>query len=167
MRTIALTLAASLCVAGCSADTSEETASEGEDAAEYTIDEESGEQAMSITTAEGTSSMRSGPGVEPDLPEGWSLYPDAVIENAINVDDGDEGGTMVTMLADAPVDDIISFYRAQADATGYAIELELNTADSRIIGGKSDTGQFSLSVVPGRDGEPARVQLTIGTDPTR
>lgn len=175
MRHIHLILAsvAALALAACGSESAHDAGEAASEAAgdsaehgEYRIDESSGETSMTIATPEGEASMRAGAQVRPNLPQGWTIYPDATIENAINVDQADGSGTMVRMLADATMDEVIDHYRGQAEATGYSIDLDLTTATSRVIGGKKPDGStFSVSVTPGADGSPASIQLTMANEP--
>ena len=159
-RTFAIV--ATFAVAACGSEKSGEITNEDGETAEYTIDAESGETTMAITTEDGATAMQSGAGVEPDLPDGWTIYPGASILNAINVDRADGAGSMVIMNVEASADDVIAFYRKQAEATGFPIQMELTTATSRLIGGEKDDGStFSVSVTPSEDGQPAMVQLTL------
>ena len=161
--TIALAMAA-LALGSCSDDNTTTVTTE-DGSGEYKIDEDTGDASMTITTPEGDTVMQSGSNVEPDLPDGWSIYPGANVQNAINIGGAEGRGTLVTMEVDASVDAIIQHYRAEAEATGHKIQMELTTNESRIIGGENSSGgTFSVSVVPGSDGGPARVQLTVGQD---
>lgn len=157
-----ITCAAALALAACGSETSGEFTTEDGESGEYTVDPETGETTMTIDTPDGETSLRAGSDVTPDLPDGWSLYPGAKVVNAINVAGADGGGSMVTMTTDASVEDVIEHYRAQAEATGFPIEMELTMEASRIIGGqKSDGSTFSVSVVPDAEGGPSTVQLTL------
>lgn len=160
--------AVALALTACGSESADSGAGEEArvEAGEYRIDQNSGETSMTIDMPEGEASMRAGADVRPNLPDGWTIYPGAAVQNAINVDRADGSGTMVTMMADASVDAIIGHYRRQAEATGFPIEMELTTATSTVIGGqKSDGSTFSVSVVPAADGGPAQVQLTIALEP--
>lgn len=158
--------AALLALSACGGESTEDAMTIESDSGEYRIDGDSGESSMTIDTPEGEASMRAGANVEPNLPQGWSIYPGSEVQNAINVDRADGSGTMVTMMADASAEAILAHYRAQAEATGFPIEMELTTATSSVIGGqKSDGSTFSVSVVPGADGAPSQVQLTIALEP--
>ena len=162
ISTKALAVAVTFALAACGSEKSGEITTEDGETAEYTIDAESGETTMAITTEDGATALQSGAGVEPDLPDGWSIYRGATILNAINVDRADGAGSMVIMTVEASADDIIAFYRKQAEATGFPIQMELTTATSRLIGGEKDDGStFSVSVTPAKDGEPTMVQLTL------
>lgn len=152
-----------LALASCSAASDDASTDEAEDTGEYTIDEDTGEASMTINTPEGETSMRSGATVEPDLPEGWTIHPDAAIENVVNIGGVEGRGTIVTMLIPAEPEAIIAYYRAQGEATGHEIQMELTTNESLIVGGENAVGgTFSVSVVPAPDGDPALVQLTVG-----
>lgn len=156
-----LTTASMLALAACGAESSEEV-SETSETGEYRIDADSGENSMTIETPDGATSMRSGANVEPDLPDGWGIYPGAKVENTVNVTGADGGGALVTMSVEATSDAVIEHYRKQAEDDGYFINMDLTTATSRVIAGdKRDGSTFSVSVVPGADGGPAQVQLTL------
>ena len=164
MRILAITTisAAALAVSACGSENAGEFTAEDGSTGEYAIDSKTGEASMTIDTPEGEASMRAGSTVEPNLPDGWTIYPGATIVNAINVDRADGSGAMVTMTSDAGSDAIIAHYRKQAETTGFPIDLELKTATSTVIGGeKADGSTFSVSVAPGAEGEPATVQLTL------
>ena len=165
MKTTNITLAmAALALAACSDDNTT-TVTTADGTGEYTIDEDTGDASMTITTPEGDTVMQSGSNVSPDLPDGWSIYPGATVRNAINIGGAEGRGTLVTMEVDASTDAIIDHYRAEAEATGHVIQMELTTNESRIIGGENSSGgTFSVSVVPGSDGGAATVQLTVGQD---
>lgn len=162
ISTKAVALAATIVLTACGSGQSGEVTNEDGETAEYTIDAESGETSMAITTEDGATAMQSGAGVKPNLPDGWSVYPGATIVNAINVDRADGSGSMVMMTVEASADAVIAHYRKQAEATGFPIEMEMTTATSRLIGGEREDGAtFSVSVTPSEDGEPTMVQLTL------
>ena len=132
---------------------------------EYAIDDVTGEASMTISTPEGGATMQSGATVEPDLPDGWSVYPGAVVEDVINVGGTDGRLVVLTMRIDAEMEAILDHYRGEAETTGHAIQTELTTKESRVIQGESEEGgAFSISVVPDPEGGPSLVQLTVGQD---
>ena len=156
-------LAAALALAACGgSETSGEITTDDGDTGEYTIDNETGESSMTITTPDGETRMQSGPGVAPDLPSGWTIYPGAEVVNTVNIAGAEGGGALVTMTTDASADDVIAHYRKQAEAAGFPISLEMNTSASRLISGQKDNGaSFSVSVALSEDDSPTMVQLTL------
>lgn len=154
-------LALSAC--GPDVDQNEDGTTISSDGSEITFGDGVGETNMVITGPDGEASFQSGPGVTPNLPDGWSVYPGAAIQTAMNIEGAGETGTVVVMQVEADIDDVIAHYRSQAEATGHEIQMELTTGTARIIGGEAPGGSsFSASVVPGEEGEPATVQLTVG-----
>ena len=157
--------APALALAACSSsdDSSENATTISGDGYELTIDGDDNDASMVITGPDGEATFESGSGVEPNLPDGWSVYPGASVQSAINVDSEGEAGTMVVMQVEADVDDVIEHYREEAEATDHEIQMELTTANARIIGGKGPDGSaFSASVAPGAEDGPVTIQLTIG-----
>lgn len=133
------------------------------DGSEVAFGNADGETNVVITGPDGEASFQSGSDVTPNLPDGWTIYPGASVQTAMNIDGVDQAGTIVVMQVDAEIDDIIAHYRSQAEATGHEIQMELTTGNARIIGGEGPDGStFSASVVPGEEGGPATVQLTVG-----
>lgn len=164
MRKFAIVAAAgaALAVSGCGSETSGEFTGEDGETGQYTVDRETGETTMSVRTDEGVSTMRAGPDVEPDLPDGWSIYPGADVVAAANIGGAQGEGAMVTMTVDASREDIIEHYRAEAEAAGYEIEIELTTAAGMVLSGEREDGaRFSATAsTAGEDGK-STVQLTL------
>ena len=157
-----------LSLAACGPDVEENedgTTIAGDDY-ELTFDDVEGETSMVITGPDGEATFETGSGVDPNLPDGWSVYPGADIQTAINIDgagSSGEAGTMVVMQVDADIDDVIEHYRSEAESSGHEIKMELTTGEAKIIGGEGpDNSNFSVSVVPGEEGSPVTVQLTVG-----
>ncbi|MHA7819467.1 MAG: hypothetical protein ACX930_07485 [Erythrobacter sp.] len=161
-----LPLFGALALAGCGgSEPSGEVTTEDGDSGEYTFDTESGETSMTITDGDGETTLRAGSNVAPNLPDGWTIYPGASIQNVINVDGGENAGSMVTMRVDAKQDQVIEHYRKEAEVAGYIIHMDLTTATNKVIAGdKRDGSNFSVSVVPGADSNPATVQLTLSSE---
>ena len=165
MRNSAIIIAAAsaLALSACGSERSGTYTTEDGETGEYTIDTDSGEATMTIESPDGDAFMRSGADVEPNLPDGWSIYPGAQVQNSINVDGPDGGGTMVTMMTDATPDEVTAFYREQAEDTGFSIEMEISTGGAKIIGGQSEEdATFSVTVSPNEDGGQSTVQLMVG-----
>jgi hypothetical protein len=154
--------ALALMLTACGSETSGEfTTADGENA-EYTIDKDTGETAMTIEGKDGTATLRSGADVAVALPAGFSLFPGSKVVTNTVVDQPDGKGTMITFEAAAPADTVVAHYRDQAKAAGFDIQLEMNTNGTRMIGGERKGDGASLSVTA-TGGEPTTGQIIIGT----
>ncbi len=150
-------------LAACSSEKSGTiTTSEGE-TADYTIDEQSGETAMTIKTPDGKATMRSGAGVPVKLPDGFTLYPGSnVVSNTI-VNQPDGAATMVVFEAPSDATAIIAHFKQAASKAGYAIEIEANMNETMMLSGKRKDAGTSFMVSTGKavDGKTSG-QLVIG-----
>ena len=161
MRTSIAILTAALCLSACGSDTSETVESEDVDNSSYTIDEESGETTATITTEDGVATMRSGESVPVDLPEGFSLFPGAQVNNNTTFSLDDSRGAMIMFQSDAEPQAIADFYREQAEVAGIDIEVELSINGGKTLGGESESGRtFTLNA--SRDGDMTSAQLMVG-----
>jgi hypothetical protein len=155
---------AALMLAACGSETSGEFTTEDGKNAEYTIDKDTGETSMTIKGEDGIATLRSGTDVPVSLPQGFSLFPGSkVITNTV-VNQPDGQGTMVVFEANAPADKVIAHYREQAKAAGFAIQIEMTTNGTTMIGGerKADGSTLSVTASPG-EGDQTTGQLIIGS----
>lgn len=160
MRTLVL-LAGALALAACGSEKSGsfETGDGGEGS--YTVDSDSGETTATITTDEGTVSMRSGGDVPIDLPRGFSAYPGAKVVSNTIIDQGDGKGSLVIMESEDSLDDITGYYRKQAEAAGVNIGVQLTTEQGRMLAGESEAGMaFSLNA--SEEGGKTTMTLMVG-----
>jgi len=170
MRRLALLLAgvlaggAALSLASCGSETSGEFTTEDGETAEYTIDKDSGETAMTITGKDGNATLRSGADVPVDLPDGFSLYPGAKVLTNTVVNQPDGQGTMVMFETGDAADKVIAHFREEAEEAGFAIQIDANMNGSLMIGGerKSDGSTLSVTANP-NDGDATTGQLIIGS----
>ncbi|SMQ59772.1 hypothetical protein SAMN06297468_0324 [Altererythrobacter xiamenensis] len=159
-RSIAI-LTAALCLSACNSETSETAEAEDLDTSSYTIDEKSGETTATITTEDGVATMRSGESVPVDLPEGFSLFPGAQVNNNTTFSLDDSRGAMIMFQSDAEPQAIADFYRKQAEAARIEIEVELSINGGKTLGGESESGRtFTLNA--SREGETTSAQLMVG-----
>lgn len=164
MRRFALVLASSALLAACGSETSGTIEGEDGEVGEYTIDSETGETTATITSEDGTTVLRSGENIEVDLPAGFSAYPGAKVVHNTSVNQGETSGAVVIMESDDSAEDIVTFYRKQADDAGIKVEFEMNMEDGRMLGGKNDEGEtFTLNAVD--EGDRRTIQLMVGKDP--
>ena len=164
MRTIALILAgsAALMLAACGADSPEAGTAADDVGAQYTIDPATGEIRMTIRRETGEATLRSGARVPVSLPAGFSLFPGSrVVSNSL-VTRPDGQGILITFETAAPAEAVIAHYRAEAEAAGFAIQLELAANGSVLVGGKRARDGASLSVTA-TTGTPATGQIIINT----
>ncbi|MCL4673697.1 MAG: hypothetical protein KJZ64_12355 [Sphingomonadaceae bacterium] len=159
---IALSLALGLALAACGSDQSG-TFEDGEGGeGTYKVDTENGVTTSEITTDEGTARMESGAGVKANLPAGFSVMPGANTVSSSNITTEQGSGSMTMMEIDKPADEVIAFYRKQAEAAGVKIQLEMNSDGTRVIGGEGKDGlAFSLTATEA-DGKTS-AQLMVGT----
>jgi hypothetical protein len=163
MCNVAMTFSAMavLGLSACSSERSGEFTTEEGDTGSYSVDPDSGETNMTITTDEGTTTLRSGSDVPIDLPLGFSVYPGAeVTSNAVVDHNGGEGSMVIFDTSDSP-DDVVSFYREQAEAAGIEIKVDLTINDGRMLGGEGSDGEvFTINVSANEQG--ANGQLMVG-----
>ncbi|WP_324263002.1 hypothetical protein U4960_07950 [Altererythrobacter sp. H2] len=128
----------------------------------YRVDEESGVTTSEIKTEEGTARMESGAGVKANLPDGFALMPGANVISASNITTEQGSGSMTMMEIGKPADEVVAFYRKQAEAAGVKIQLEMNSDGTRMIGGEGRDGvTFSLTATEA-DGKTS-AQLMVGS----
>ncbi|MEZ5695125.1 MAG: hypothetical protein R3E18_01440 [Sphingomonadaceae bacterium] len=126
----------------------------------YTVDQTSGETSATITTEDGTVTMRSGENVAVDLPKGFTLYPGAkVISNTVIAQD-DGKGALVVMESEASPQDMSDFYKKQAEAAGVDISIQLSTDEGRMIAGQAADGSSFSFNANAEDGKTVS-QLTV------
>ncbi len=164
IKAIAITTVAAA-LAACGSEKSGTITSPDGETAEYRIDEASGETSMTITTPEGKAVMRSGQGVPVQLPKGISLYPGSAVISSTIVDQPDGTGTMVMFEAAAKGAEIMAHFKRQAEAAGFAIELEATMNDTVMLSGKrdSDGTSFMVNASAAEDGKTTG-QLVIGRE---
>jgi len=167
MRKMALALAgsAAFLLAACGSETSGEFTTDEGETAEYTIDKQTGETSMTIDGPDGTATLRSGADVPVTLPAGFSLFPGSkVITNTVVKQPGGQG-TMVMFEAQAAADAIIAHYRDQAKAAGFAIQIEMNTNGTLMIGGAREADGATMSITAtANQGDATTGQIIIGSN---
>lgn len=164
---IALAAIGSLALGACGgSETSGEFTTEDGETGEYTVDNDTGEQSMTVTTPDGAVSMRSGADVPVNLPAGFSLIGGSEVVSNTIIDQGPTKGALLTFTSDKSPEEIAAHYRAEAEDAGIAIQIETSMNGGRMIGGENKaTGTtFSVSAYPGEDGKTT-AQLTIAEEP--
>ncbi|RIV90497.1 hypothetical protein D2V17_04390 [Aurantiacibacter xanthus] len=162
MRAVVIS-AAVLALAACGSDDSNTIETEDGDIT-YTVDEDSGKTVTTVTNAEGeTVKVQSGEGAAANLPDGFTLYPGARVVSSTNVSSGGSNGALVELESPAKAEEIVAFYRKEAEAAGIEIKMEMKANEAQIVSGESPDGLvFSINAAP-RDEGGSRATLTIGT----
>ncbi|ABC63865.1 hypothetical protein [Erythrobacter litoralis] len=157
---IVLPVIAALALAACGSETSGTLEGEDGERMDYSVDENSGETNATITTEDGTATMQTGPNVRARLPLGFKVYPGATVLSATNIDSDGEKGSLVMMETNATPDEIIAYYKAEAEAAGIDIKMDMTTGESRALAGEGASGA-SFSVNAGEQGSATSVQLMV------
>jgi hypothetical protein len=168
MRKIAISsvCAAALTLGACGSEPSpgEFTTADGE-TGEYTIDQDSNETSMTVSTPEGDATMRSGANVPVALPAGFALYPGAKVASNTVINQGDDIGNLLMFeTADSP-QAVATFYKDQAASAGIDIQIDAVMNGSVMVAGEHPSNGTTFSATATRDGDVTRGQLTIGTGP--
>lgn len=104
--------------------------------------------------------LRSGPAVPVVLPPGFSLYPGATVVRNTQVERGRERRVLVEFETPDPIAKVLLFHRAQAQAAGVTLTLDLDGSDAASIGGQTASGgEFALTAR--RVGNGTVVELSI------
>lgn len=143
--------AAATLLSACGSETSGEMTTADGKKGEYTIDKATGETSMTIKGDDGDATMRSGPAVPVNLPQGFSLFPGSkVVSNTVVNQPGGQG-TMMTFEAGGPADKVVAHYRDEAKAAGFDIQIEMNANGTQMVGGerKSDGATLSVTATAG------------------
>ena len=128
----------------------------------WQTDPATGETRATITTEDGTTTLSAGGDVTARLPRGFTLYPGARILNTINIGRGEGRGVLLSLESDDPVDQLVAYYRREAEAVGVTVDLDLTTGAMRMIGGRSaDGGIGNFAFQASREGGRTTGQLTI------
>lgn len=128
----------------------------------FDVDQETGETSARFEAEDGTvTAMRSGRTVPPDLPEGFTLYPEARAVNVSRVDQGERRLIIVDMRSDATPRQIADHYLAQAEAAGFTVEPRVRSDDTEVLAGENADGQ-AFSLFAKREDGATQAQLSMG-----
>ena len=158
------TMIALALLAACGSEPSDTAAAPpGDGATEHTIDANSGETTMRITTPRGEARMRSGQGVPISLPDGFSLYPGSTIITNTLVNQPAGTATLVVFEAPAAAPAVIAHFKALGEQAGYTIEVEATMNETMMLAGKrkDGTARFMVSTGASADGTTSG-QLVMG-----
>ena len=104
--------------------------------------------------------MRTGEDVIPDLPAAFTLFPEAKVSEVTNISGNPQRSTLVAFTSEADAKDMVDFYRAQAEAAGVRIDVDLASPHGHIIGGKSPDG-LDFSFTATRAGQSTEGELMV------
>jgi len=151
-----------LALAACGSNDSATIETEDGEVA-YDVDRSNGNVSATITTEDGEEmTIESGPSADVELPAGFSVYPGASVLTSTSVQSADGGGAQVVMSSSDTPENIVKFYRAQAEAAGIEIQRTVSSNGSQVIGGESPDGlAMNLSAFPAAEGMTT-VQLIVG-----
>ncbi len=155
--------AVALLLAGCGGPDSEgtfETADGGEGT--YAVDSDGNETTIDIMGDDGERvTINNGANLDAALPDGYSIYPGAEIITSTTISQADGQGVMILMQSGDSPQDLVEFYRRQAEAAGVEIQMDANINGSSMIGGETgDGGTFSFNASPTDEGSSG--QLIVG-----
>jgi len=162
VKRLIVMMAGTAMLAACgSEDTTTVTTADGE--AEYTVDRDSGAADIQIRGNDGeTVSIRSGANLAAELPDGFSIYRGAEVTNSTTLQSKDGAGINVMMTSKASPEQMVEFYRKQAEGAGFSIEMDMKTSNTHMISGRnSSDGVFSFNASTGTSGDTT-AHLMIG-----
>lgn len=164
MRNITAVSVAAILLAACGGPDEGSYETEGGTTVDYDIDNSGGDPEIRSSGENGEGLViNSGSDVEVDLPDGFSIYPDAEVVSTTTMNQPDGQGSLVIMLSDSSPQQMVTFYRRQAEAAGIEIGMEMNSNGNLMIAGESDEGgTFSFNA--SSSGEGTTGQLVVGQD---
>ena len=87
--------------------------------------------------------------------------PDAPSTNSPRVEQADGLLVLINLETAAPLDELVGYYRNEADAAGIDVATSLQSGPMTMIGGENGHGT-SFSLTATRDRDTTRAQLSIG-----
>ncbi|WP_324826869.1 hypothetical protein [Qipengyuania zhejiangensis] len=128
----------------------------------YDIDPSTGETRARFEDDDGKiTTMVAGDKVPLRLPAGFTLFPGARVTHNTRVERADGSLVLVDMETDDSPEDVVSFYREQAQAAGYAVDIEMSSGAMMMVAGKARDGS-SFSFTATRKTDLTQGQLSVG-----
>ena len=161
MTRISLLLGSALVLAACG---SESTTDESDIHASIEQTGEDGAMTAQIRGDNGqTIDIASDPSAPVNLPDGFTLYPNAKVTSNTSMAMGGGNAAIISFDSASAPQDIVAHYRAEAEAAGIPVTAEVSAGDTRSIAGDAENGDsFQLSVEP--SGEGSTATLMVGRD---
>ncbi len=161
MRTILFLSAAAVALSACGpADEGSALIEDGQ-TVDYDTSSASANSEIRIADANGGETVINSSAGSADLPDGYSVYPDATVVSSTVMNQSDGQGTLIIMQSDAEPEQLVKFYRQQAQNAGIEIGMEMTSNGMMMIAGETDDGgTFSFSASPSEGGTTG--QLVVG-----
>lgn len=129
-------------------------------------DPATGETRLRISVGEEAADLRSGATVPLALPPGFSIYPGSKVLGNTRVERSSGQRMLVEFETPDPIAKVVLFHRAQAEAAGVLLTLDLDGDTAASIGGRTVTGgDFALTAR--RTGGRTLVELAISDGSSR
>lgn len=163
MRSTVILSAAALALASCgSSDEGTIETADGE-SVDYEVDRDGEDVEIRMSGDDGEEVViNTGSDSNVDLPGDYTVYPGAEVLSSATMNQSDGQGSLVIMQSDASPEDMVTFYRRQAEDAGVEIQMEMTSNGTRMIGGETGAGgTFSFNASPGADGTTTG-QLLVG-----
>lgn len=151
-----------LALASCGSEQSGSFTTEDGTEGTYTVEGEDGDATIRIAGENGGEvAIDAGDDVSADLPEGFSVYPGARVVSSATMQQTDGSGALVIMESKASPEELIEFYRKQAEGAGITISTEITASGNLVIAGEGKQGEtFSFNAQ--NSGGATTGQLLIG-----
>ena len=108
---------------------------------------------VDVETKDGKMTSKVGSDLKVDMPEGYKIYPGSQVIGNTKVDTGEGVTYQIMSMAPGDVDEVLAFYRKQAENDGVTISNETSIDGSKFIGGeRKDGGTVTVQVVKSDDG---------------
>ena len=161
MQRFVLLAATATLLSACGSESSGEFTTADGETGEYSMKAEGEGMTATVTTEDGTATMRSGPDAKANLPKGFSLYPGATIITTSTVTQNGETGSMTMFETGDSPDKVADHYRKQAEAAGFEIKTEASVNGSKTYAGEAPDG-MTFMVNANASGDKTVAQLVIG-----
>ena len=153
-KRVILAVTCTVALAACNSGTGGTFETDKGEKGSYKLDQGSDGNTLTIKTDQGEFAMQSGDKAgNVDLPPGFAVYPGAKV--VANTSLRNDQGTNVSVMMTVPgsVDQVMDYYRRQAEAAGIDIQTEIKSGTTQLIGGESKSGMiFSLNASPSEEG---------------
>lgn len=112
----------------------------------FSRDAESGETRARIGVGGDEAEMRSGARIPVALPPGLTIYPGARVLGNTVVERGGSRRVLIEFETPDPISKVMLFHRAQVQAAGASLTLDLDGTEAASIGGRTAAGgDFALT----------------------
>ena len=162
MTRIAFAAASLLVLSACGSEQSGTVVTE-EGEVDYSVDASTGETTFTINSEDGDVEISGGSGLTGGFPDGYRQYPGSNVVTSSSVSHEEGNADRIMMNTSASVDDIVAFYRGQAEARGVEISTEFSSDVQHMIAGEAPDGEiFSLTVIEGTGVNTINLIITQG-----